>query len=666
MIFLSSTTKFLNLLMTQRKENKVTTNQKKLVNKKSSASKVVREKDYLAKLQVPILIIDEKNSIVFVNDYFAKIFGVTKKEITSEFISSLSLYDFANHKITVENLPFNLALKEQKDITDFELKYVDDNNFERWFRVNSFFIPDGKKKIVLSILIDITKKADLENIFRETISNISTVLYSTSFDHSEFNFISEAVRAVYGYSPDEIYQNKFKLLRSIKPNYFDRFKNFISELKNGKESTVEYLMIDRFGKEHWVRHSGIPIFRKDKIIRIVGMIQDITEEKIVQLKLERSEERFRLLIDTADDLIFTLNGFGYFSMVNKNGANALGYSPEEMLGRHFLEFIDKDDEVKVAEAFNKILNSSGITIFEALFLDRFDKSVLFEIHAKPIIADGEVAGMLSIGRNITNRKNDEQKIKELNAKLIEANRIISIERERARNKITVLEELNKLKSEFISNVSHELRTPLASIVGFAETITSDPDLPKETLNEFSNIILSEGRRLAKLINDLLDFSKLESGEDELHKEDFDLCKIADEVIFNFENFITEKKLILTKEFPNTQLIIHADKERIKKVIANILSNAIKFTNAGGRISVLIQEFGKEVEIAISDTGIGIPENQLPNLFQKFAKVNRPGSQITGAGFGLVSTKQIVDLHKGFIKVRSEENKGTTFIIRLPK
>lgn len=638
----------------------------KKVTVKSSKRKINGD-NYLINSEAPILVIGNDYSVIYVNDYFAHLFKKSKNEITKEFISNLSFYDFADHKLQFENLPFIKAICEKTNVTDYELKFIDETKNEKWFRVNSFLIKNGENNFsVLSLFTDITKEADLENIFRETISNISTVLFSTSVDNSEFNFISEAVRVVYGYSPEEVYKNKFKLLRSIKPNYFEQFKNFTKELSEGKEKTIEYLMIDRFGKEHWVRHTGIPIFRNDQIVRIVGMIQDITEEKITQLKLERSEEKFRILIDTADDLIFALNGFGYFNMVNKNGANTLGYTPEEMIGRHFLEFIDKDDEEKVAEAFNKILNSSGITIFEALFLDRFDKSVLFEIHAKPIIIDGEVSGMLSIGRNITNRKNDEQKIKDLNAKLIEANRIISIERERARNKITVLEELNKLKSEFISNVSHELRTPLASIVGFAETITSDPDLPKETLNEFVNIILSEGRRLAKLINDLLDFSKLESGEDELHKEHFNFTRLTNEVISQFENSINEKKLILTKEFPENEIVINADKERIRKVISNILSNAIKFTNSGGRISIIIQEFGKEIEIAISDTGIGIPENQVHNIFQKFAKISRPGSQITGVGLGLVSSKQIIDLHKGFIKVRSEENKGTTFIIRLPK
>lgn len=503
-------------------------------------------------------------------------------------------------------------------------------------------------------------------ILLETINTINTVLYSTNAEGSEYNYITEAARTVFGFSPEEIYKNKIHVLRTIAPEHFRAFKDFIKRLRSGGDDVVEYRMKDRFGKEHWVRHSGIPIIKNNKIVRIVGVIQDITEEKTTQLRLQHSEERFRLLIDTADDLIFVLDGFGYFKMVNKNGANALGYAPEEMTGKHFLDFIGKENELKIAEAFSKILSSQGVTTFEANFSDRFDKEIAFEIRSNPVISDGQVSGMLGIGRNILNRKLDEQKIRDLNTKLIEANRIISIERERARHKITVLEELNKLKSEFISNVSHELRTPLASIVGFAETILSDTDLPKETLHEFSQIILSEGKRLAKLINDLLDFSKLDSGEDELNKEPLNVVRLLDEAAKVFENQLNERNLVLSKDYPAKEIIINADKERLAKVFGNLLSNAIKFTNKGGRISILVQDFGKEVEIVITDTGIGIPEKDLTSLFQKFSKIQRAATQISGTGFGLVTVKQIVDLHKGFIKVRSEVNKGTTFIIRLPK
>ncbi|MFA7287814.1 MAG: PAS domain S-box protein [Melioribacteraceae bacterium] len=510
------------------------------------------------------------------------------------------------------------------------------------------------------------KNNEIDQTILETINSIYAISFSTTSDLSELNFISDAVRAIYGYSPEEIYKDNSQLARSVHSEDFPQFKDFIRKAKSGEESELDYRIKDRYNKEHWVRHNATPIIKNNEIVRIVGYIQDITEEKITQIKLERSEERFRLLINTADDLIFILNGFGYFNMVNKSGATVLGYTPSEMIGRHFLEYISKDDEPKIASAFEKILSTDEITIFETAFIDRYDKEVIFEIHAKPMFANGEITGMFSIGRNITTRKRDEQKIKELNSKLVEANRIISIERERAKNKITLLEELNQLKSEFISNISHELRTPLASIVGFAETINSDPDLPKEMMSEFTSIILSEGKRLAKLINDVLDFSKLESGEEELKIINVDVNDLLNEIIDSLKSSIDGKKLSITISLPNEDLIIKADKERMTKVIYNLLSNAIKFTNSGGRISILAQDFGKEIEIAISDTGIGIPEIEIPKLFQKFSKVNRPGTQITGAGFGLTAVKQIVELHKGLIKVRSEVNKGSTFIVRLPK
>lgn len=627
-----------------------------------------RNSSVFSDVEAPLLITDSDGHVVFANQSLKSLLNLSPQTDPESFMKSRVCYDHDNSKIEFRSLPFMLAAKQGRNIPGFKLRCNTGEGDEKWFEISSFVAKEenGRVKNVLSLLKDITKEEEIQQSIKETISSIRSVLYSTNAEGAEYNFITEAVRTVFGFRPEEIYENKFAILRTIQKEHFGRFTEFIKKIRSGEEAVVEYRMRDRFGKEHWVRHSGIPIFRNGDIIRVVGVITDITEEKLIQLKLEKSEERFRLLVDTADDLIFILNGFGYFDMVNKNGAKVLGYTPEEMIGRHFLDFIDKQDEPKVAAAFTRILNSTGITVFEATFLDRFDKGVLFEIHSKPLISSGEVSGMFSIGRNITSRKEDEQKIRDLNSKLIEANRIIAIERERAKHKITVLEEINKLKSEFISNVSHELRTPLASIVGFAETIMNDQDLPKELLNEFSGIILAEGKRLAQLINDILDFSKIEAGEEELKKTSFGLIGLLGEVLSAFSKQLESKELALSKEFPEEEIIIKADRDRIAKAVSNLISNSVKFTNPGGRITVIAQDFGKEVEIVISDTGIGIPEKELPKLFQKFSKVQRTGHNISGAGFGLVTVKQIVDLHKGYIKVKSEVNNGTTFIIRLPK
>lgn len=401
-------------------------------------------------------------------------------------------------------------------------------------------------------------------------------------------------------------------------------------------------------------------------IGAVGSITNATDELEYRNKLEKSEERFRLLVETAEDLIFTLNSYGYFVTVNTRGARTLGYSPDELIGKHFLEFVNEDNKDDIAVVFQEILAQTELTSFEVQFIDKFEKVLTFEINARNIKTGDEITGLIGIGRDITDRIKNEKKLKDLNAKLIEANRMISIEQDRAKQQITVLEELNRLKNEFISNVSHELRTPLASIVGFAETIVSDEDLSRDMIEEFSNIILSEGKRLAKLINDILDFSNLETEKDTLEKTEFDIILVLKDLAKKWSKSAEEEGLTFSTEIPEAEIKIRADKERISNAISNLLSNAVKFTNKGGRVTLLARDFLKEVEIIVSDTGIGIPKEDIPRLFQKFSKVGRTGTQIPGAGFGLAMVKQIVDLHDGLVKVSSELNKGSTFIVKLPK
>ena len=322
------------------------------------------------------------------------------------------------------------------------------------------------------------------------------------------------------------------------------------------------------------------------------------------------------------------------------------------------------------------------------YIDENNNVVWFIVNSLPIInADGEISEIFNIitnlndvssfedpvkdaakniERDITDRRVVEEKLKELNAKLIEANRIISVERDKAKNQVNVLEEVNRLKSDFISNISHELRTPLASIVGFSETISGDPNLPRETVVEFNNIILSEGKRLARLINDFLDFAKIEAGKMDLNKSVFNISELLPEIIGKIKPLADEKGVIFTSEIPDKEIILFSDRERIGQVFYQLISNAIKFTKPGGKVTLTGQDFLKEIEFIITDTGIGISEQDQKNIFQKFFKVENPGTINTGTGIGLGLAKQIIDLHHGLISFQSEVNKGTTFVVRLPK
>jgi PAS domain S-box-containing protein len=378
------------------------------------------------------------------------------------------------------------------------------------------------------------------------------------------------------------------------------------------------------------------------------------------------ESLLHSFFDASDDFVFILNKNGNFQYINQSGLNGLEYSLEELRGRHFFSISSANEKVKLADAFQKILRVDGLVFFEVTLVSKTGKQILFSVSAKAYLAHGSVSGMLGVAKNITKQNLLNQKLNELEVKYIETERLLSIERNRLKQRKSVLEELNRLKSEFVANISHEMRTPLASIIGFSETISSDPDMPAEMRQEFTEIILHEGKRLAKLINDILNISRLETGEIELQRKEIDIVAVLKNVVNKFSSAASEKNIQLNLSVEEEEVKIIGDEERLQEVLQALLSNAVKFANNGGRITVIGQSLFKEFEIIISDTGIGIPRKDLPNIFEKFYRVSRPGQEIPGAGLGLVLSKQVIDLHKGLITVESEENKGSAFIIKLPK
>jgi len=378
------------------------------------------------------------------------------------------------------------------------------------------------------------------------------------------------------------------------------------------------------------------------------------------------ESLLHSFFDASDDFVFILNKNGNFQYINQSGLNGLEYSLEELRGRHFFSISSANEKVKLADAFQKILRVDGLVFFEVTLVSKTGKQILFSVSAKAYLAHGSVSGMLGVAKNITKQNLLNQKLNELEVKYIETERLLSIERNRLKQRKSVLEELNRLKSEFVANISHEMRTPLASIIGFSETISSDPDMPPEMRQEFTEIILHEGKRLAKLINDILNISRLETGEIELQRKEIDIVAVLKNVVNKFSSAASEKNIQLNLSVEEEEVKIIGDEERLQEVLQALLSNAVKFANNGGRITVIGQSLFKEFEIIISDTGIGIPRKDLPNIFEKFYRVSRPGQEIPGAGLGLVLSKQVIDLHKGLITVESEENKGSAFIIKLPK
>ncbi|MCU0342203.1 MAG: PAS domain-containing sensor histidine kinase [Ignavibacterium sp.] len=382
-------------------------------------------------------------------------------------------------------------------------------------------------------------------------------------------------------------------------------------------------------------------------------------------KLGDWKELFLGLFNVARELFFILDENGLIISINEFGASSLDYSSQELIGKHFLDIIDPVNTQIVNASINLALKNDN-SFFETSLMNKYEKINRYQISIRTVKKDDRVIGLIGVGKDVSLQRKIELELADLKPKLIEAERLISLERARSSHQKMMLDELNSMKSEFVSNISHELRTPLASIVGFSETIASDPNMPIEMRNEFNLIILNEGKRLAKLINDVLDLSRMETGRIAINKSKVNIGKLIQRMAKNNEPLLESKGLIFSLEIPPEEIIIEVDEERLLQALDSIMDNSIKFTEVGGRIKVILNNLYREVEIVISDTGMGIPAKDLPYLFQKFFRVNRPDFDIPGAGMGLVFVKQIVDLHQGLINIQSEHNKGTTVLIKLLK
>ena len=230
--------------------------------------------------------------------------------------------------------------------------------------------------------------------------------------------------------------------------------------------------------------------------------------------------------------------------------------------------------------------------------------------------------------------------------------------------LTELRNLQTTRRELIGNISHEFRTPLAAIKVMVETLRDGAVDEKEAARDFLTRVDSEVDRLTQLVAELTELSRIETGKAELKKEPVDINRLVEEVIGQLNPQAERQRLSISKEFAADLPVVPADKDRVRQVIANLVHNAIKFTPAGGTITITTKTLEGSVVVDIADTGIGIPEEDLPHVFERFYKGDRARSG-AGTGMGLAIAKHVVEAHGGNIWVESEEGKGSTFGFSLP-
>jgi PAS domain S-box-containing protein len=310
----------------------------------------------------------------------------------------------------------------------------------------------------------------------------------------------------------------------------------------------------------------------------------------------------------------------------------------------------------------------------AYFLTETDQLRLQSLISIPLMVQNELQGVLEV----LSPKVDKYVDEELKMLTIIANELaIGMSRKRLMDEITIknielenekkkTDDANETLKRFLATFSHELRAPLNAIVGFSEILTTElKSLPPEKVQDFMKNINVSGRHLQGLINDILDLSKIEAGKMELHVEAYPISFFRESIERVMQAALDEKKLSLVFAVAPEidQLVV--DQTRFKQILVNLVSNAIKYSNTGGTVTVGVRRFVNEIEVEVRDTGVGIKPEDLAKLFHAFQQGKNAKGAKEGTGLGLVITKRLVELHGGHITVESEWGKGSTFRFRIP-
>jgi PAS domain S-box-containing protein len=381
------------------------------------------------------------------------------------------------------------------------------------------------------------------------------------------------------------------------------------------------------------------------------LVHAMTSEKETRAELH-AERRFRDLLEAAPDAIIEVDREGRILLLNLVAENLFGYTREELLGQPVEILVP--DVLRGGHAQHRadywdhpVTRPMGTGL--ALHGRRKDgSSIPVEISLSPVKSE-DGFHVTAVIRDISERRQTEERLREMQE---------AYTRE--------LELRNQLKSEFLASMSHELRTPLHTIIGFAELLAEELEGPLNVKQRrFMNHIRSDSVHLLELINDILDISKIESGRVELRREAFNITGVLEEILSSVRPQAAAKSIAIETSL-SLPATIFADRLRVKQVLFNLLSNALKFTPEGGRVRIEASRRDGLIEISVTDTGIGIAKEQHEAVFDKFYQVGSTTKGVReGTGLGLAITKALVEEHGGSIQLESEPGKGSRFTFTIP-
>lgn len=590
-----------------------------------------------------IIIADMEGNVTYANVPGINIFGYNPEEIMNANVASFNTDPELSKKVTEEliltgswsgesmcvkkngeQFPANLSISLIKDVRDQ---------------------PTAMMAIVRDISKDKRAEEELKQAYAELENlhlNLDEAIFSVDIVQNKMIQVSLAHETIFGYSPKEFFENSQLWYEIIIPEDRPIIDAGYPVLFAGKNLQHEYRINHPNGEIRWVEAKIRPtIDANGNLIRIDGIANNITHRKRAEEELSEREERYRNLFNNSEVGMFRsrLDGLEILE-INEKYLKILNCTREEVIGKPSINlWADKHDRDKLVE----MLTVEGhVMDFECGMLNKQGevRKCITSLHLYR--GEGILEGSIL---DITDRKKTEEEI--IKAK------------ERA-------EESDRLKSAFLANMSHEIRTPMNGILGFAGLL-KEPKLSGDEQKEYISIIEKSGERMLNIINDIINISKVESGQMQVFISETNINEQI-EYIYTFFKPEAEKKgirIFYNNSLRSKEAFVQTDREKVYAILTNLVKNAIKFTRQGS-IEIGYEKKGDHLEFYVKDTGRGIPREQIGIIFERFRQVDDSlHRKFEGAGLGLSISKAYVEMLGGKIWVESKFKEGTVFYFTLP-
>lgn len=598
-----------------------------------------------------VVITDTQGKIEFVNSALLKRLGYTFEELIGQ---------TAHILISPKNSPefvskiYNATLQGS---WSGDVLNISKNGEEFWASVDTtLLIQDGKAVGLSSISRDISERKrseeklkKSEEKYQSVVNNVKEVIFQTDAD-GLWTFLNPAWEEITGFTLDESIGQNF--LNYVHPD--DRQKNyekFVPLIERKKEycrHVIRYLTKD--GGFRWIEvFARLTLDDEDKIIGTTGTLSDITDRVIAEEEIIKSKAQLNAILDNIPLLSWLKNDSLRYIAVNEPFASSLHLKADDIVGMTDLEIFPESIAIKNIEDDLEVIKAGKHKFVELPIIIDGETKQWVESFKTPIFNEnGEVIGITGLERDITERKKSEEELK------------------KARE---VADKANRAKSIFLANMSHEIRTPMNAILGFAELLKNQISDKKQ--KDYLNGISISGNNLLRLINDILDLSKIEAGKIDIQNETVNVFSLLSEIRQIFSLKILEKELSfsidIAQELPH---YLFLDEMRLRQIFLNLVGNSIKFTNRG---SVTVKIYCDNIDnlkntlnlyIEVIDTGIGIAKDEQSSIFEAFKQQEGQSTRkYGGTGLGLTITKRLVELMNGNIFIESEVGRGTTFKLK---